>query len=267
MNIAAIAFPYYNVEMKLGKFDEWVRTTLEFTEPDAIDSALNGIQVGDAAADVSRVAFAVDACRDTLIRTREEGAQVLFVHHGLFWGRVMPLCGIHGERVRFLMKNDIALYACHLPLDRHGELGNNAQIAKFLRLEDVKPFGDYKGQKIGCKGHLPQGMDLESIVLRLFGAWDDRINALKFGPENIRHIGIVSGGAVDQVSQAIDEGLDLYITGDAAHSVYHQCREAGINVLFAGHYLTEVFGVRAMAECVKMELGLETKFIDVPTGY
>ncbi len=253
--------------MKLAEFDKWARSVLEFQGIDSLDSAINGIQVGDVNAEISRIAFAVDACEDSFVQTKESGAQALFVHHGLFWGSAYALTGVRGSRIRFLMKNDIALYACHLPLDRHPELGNNAQMARVLELTQLKEFGDYKGQKIGCKGLLKTGMDLESVVIRLFGAWDSRINALRFGPKKIFNVGIISGGAVYEVSQAIDEKLDLYITGDSSHNIYHECKEAGINVLFAGHYLTELFGVRAMSERVKTELGLETHFIDVPTGY
>ncbi|OQX29066.1 MAG: Nif3-like dinuclear metal center hexameric protein [Spirochaeta sp. LUC14_002_19_P3] len=252
--------------MKLLEFDQWARSTLEFSEIDSIDSALNGVQVGSFDADISKMIFAVDACEASFLRARDEGAEVLFVHHGIYWGFVYPLTGVRGERVRYLMNNGIALYACHLPLDRHPVLGNNAQMAQILGLEEVEGFGDYKGRMIGCRGLLSVGEELESIVARLFGLWDNSIRALRFGPKEIHTVGIISGGAVYEVSQAIDAGLDLYITGDASHNIYHECREAGINVLFAGHYLTEVFGVRAMAQRVHQELGLETKFIDIPTG-
>ncbi len=253
--------------MKMADFDGWVRDRLEFPEIDDIDVSLNGIQVGSVDSELTKIAFAVDACMDSFRRTLQEGAQALFVHHGLFWGPAVPLSGIMGERVGFLMKNDISLYACHLPLDRHAELGNNARIVNILGLEDVKPFGDYKGRKIGFKGRLPEVSDLETLIVRLFGAWESRINALRFGPSEIRSVAVVSGGGTREVSQAIAEGVDLYITGDSSHSIYHECREAGINVLFAGHYLTEIFGVKAMADTVASELGIETVFLDIPTGY
>ena len=253
--------------MKLKEFDNWARSLLEFGETDTIDSALNGQQVGDSDAEIRKIAFAVDACMDAFKWTKSEAAQLLFVHHGLFWGPAMPITGVFGKRVSFLIKNDIALYACHLPLDKHAELGNNAQMAYALGLKDLQPFGEYKGRKIGCKGWLPNSMDLETIVSRLFGSWDPRIDALRFGPDEIFSVGMVSGGGTREVFQAMDEGLDLYITGDASHNIYHECREAGINVLFAGHYLTETFGVKAMARQVQAHLGLETVFLDIPTGY
>ena len=240
---------------------------MEFKETDTIDASLNGLQVGDSEMEIYKMAFSVDACMEAFQRTRDEGAQALFVHHGLFWGPAMPLTGILGNRVRFLMNNALSLYACHLPLDRHPEVGNNAEIVRSLGLQQIEPFGEVKGRKIGFKGHLAERSDLESLINTLFGSWDSRIDALRFGPERIRSVAVISGGGVREVSQAVEEGIDLYITGDSSHNIYHECREAGINVLFAGHYLTEIFGVQAVAERARVELGLETVFVDIPTGY
>jgi dinuclear metal center YbgI/SA1388 family protein len=253
--------------MKMADFDLWTRKRLVFEETDDVDPSINGLQVGDMNSDITKMAFAVDACMDSFRRALDENAQAIFVHHGLFWGPALPLVGVLGERVRFLMKNDISLFACHLPLDKHAELGNNARIAEILKLEEIEPFGDFKGRKIGVKGRLETETDIESLIIRLFGDWDGRIDALRFGPSSIHTVGVISGGGTREVSQAIDEDLDLYITGDSSHNIYHECREAGINVVFAGHYLTEVFGVRAMAEAVAEETDIETVFIDVPTGY
>jgi len=253
--------------MKMIDFDLWARHRLEFDMIDDIDASMNGLQLGNPEAEVEKMAFAVDACMDSFRQTADRGAQALFVHHGLFWGPAVPLTGVMGERVRFLMENQISLYACHLPLDRHGELGNNARIAGNLGLEDIEPFGNYKGRKIGFKGRLPEASGLESLIVRLFGAWESSINALRFGPEEISTVAIISGGGPREVEQAIAEGIDLYITGDRSHEIYHQCREAGINVLFAGHYMTEIYGVKAVAETAASELGLETVFLDIPTGY
>ena len=255
------------VSMTLGDFDAWARSLLDFGETDSIDASLNGIQVGEPRSGVAKMAFAVDACMDSFVRAKDEGADALFVHHGLFWGPAMPLTGVLGERIRFLMKNDMALYACHLPLDRHAEVGNNARIAETLGLVGAEPFGAYKGRLIGFKGRLPDAMGLEEVIERAFGSWDARIDALRFGPKDIRSVGIISGGGAHDVSQAIAEGLDLYITGDSSHNVYHECREAGINVVFAGHYLTETFGVEAMAKKASSELALDAVFLDIPTGY
>ncbi len=253
--------------MNLGDFDLWVRERLLFDETDSLDASLNGIQVGDPSVELTKIGFAVDACMDTFRRSEAEGAQLLFVHHGLFWGPALPLTGVLGERVRFLMKKDLALYAAHLPLDKHAEVGNNARIMDALGIAEPQPFGSYKGKKLGFKGSLPEACGIEEIIVKIFGSWEDRINLLQFGPKEINTVAVISGGGTREVSQAIDEGIDLYITGDSSHNIYHEAREAGINVVFAGHYLTEVFGVKAMADAVAAELGIETVFIDVPTGY
>jgi dinuclear metal center YbgI/SA1388 family protein len=253
--------------MKMSDFNLWAEKRLEIAEIDGIDAAMNGLQVGEMGSDLKKMAFAVDACMDSFRRALQEGAQALFVHHGLFWGPAVPLTGTMGERVRFLMENQLSLYACHLPLDRHSELGNNAGIAAALGLENIEPFGSYKGRKIGFKGQLPESSSLETLIERLFGSWESRIDALRFGPSEIRSVAVISGGGPREVSQAIEEGIHLYITGDSSHEIYHLCREAGINVLFAGHYLTEVFGVKAVSEAAASELGIETVFLDIPTGY
>ena len=233
---------------------------------DGVDMAMNGLQVGRFDLDVQKMAFAVDACMDSFRQAREAGAQALFVHHGLFWGKLLPLTDYLGERVRFLMNNDMALYAVHLPLDSHEEVGNNARIASVLGLCDVEPFGDYKGHKIGFKGVLRRSLGLQEVVEQLIGDWEPGIRALRFGPPKVSSIAVISGGGIWEVTQAAAEGMDLYITGDASHNIYHECREKGINIISAGHYNTETFGVKAVAERVEQELNLDTLFISIPTG-
>ena len=253
--------------MTLHDVDEWIRKRIDFTQTDAIDASLNGIQVGRGDEDISTVAFAVDACLATFERAIREGAQLLFVHHGLFWGAALPLTGVLGQRIRYLMQNDLALYACHLPLDLHAEMGNNGVMAQAMGLTELQPFGDYKGRKLGVKGLLPQPLTIDELVHNTFGGWSGQMSALRYGSSEIQSVGMISGGGVREVSQAIDEGLDLYVTGDSSHNIVHECREAGMNVLFAGHYLTEVFGVKAVADAMAQELGVQVRFLDVPTGY
>ena len=233
---------------------------------DGKDYSLNGLQVGDLKREIRKVAFAVDACRETFRKAVEEKADLLFVHHGIFWGRPFAITGPHYERMKLLINNSLALYAVHLPLDMHPEWGNNAVLASILGLEEQDGFGEFKGAKIGIKGILPEPLNRDEVVRRLFGGWEESIRVLPFGPEMIRSIGIISGGGTKEVQDAIDLGLDLYITGDSSHQVYHQSLEAGINVLFGGHYMTETTGVKAVMEKAGKELSLETVFIDVPTG-
>lgn len=230
------------------------------------DYSMNGLQVGRLDTEVSSVAFAVDACMAVFQRAAQLGAQMLVVHHGLFWGAPIAVTGSHYDRIRFLIDNNISLYASHLPLDKHSRFGNNAVLAQKLGLQHVEPFGWYQGTQIGYKGTLEKASTLEEICT-LLGTAPDQVNALlPFGSDSIKSIGIISGGATKDVVQAIDEGLDLFITGDAKHELYHTCLEAGINMLCAGHYHTETAGVQALAGHISEKFGVESHFINVPTN-
>jgi dinuclear metal center YbgI/SA1388 family protein len=252
--------------MRLEEFDTLIRQTLDLDGFSGTDIALNGVQVANSRDIVQKAAFAVDACMESVGRAAEWGADLLFVHHGLFWGRHQAVTGVHFQRLRALILADLALYAVHLPLDMHAELGNNAGLARRIGLLGLEPFGEYKGTKIGFKGTLPEPMSLEQVVRACCGTNEQGISVLPFGPGEITSVGIVSGGAADEAIQAIDEKLDLFITGDADHTVYHHCLEGRINVIFGGHYLTETSGVAALAEKLGGKTGLETRFFDIPTG-
>ncbi|MCX7023364.1 MAG: Nif3-like dinuclear metal center hexameric protein [Spirochaetes bacterium] len=252
--------------MDLQEFDAWCRSFLEIDGLAGIDDSLNGIQAGRSDGPVTKVAFAVDACLEAMRRSRDAGAQVLFVHHGMFWGKPGRLVGSTLERIRFLLENDIALYACHLPLDRHPVVGNNAVLCRALGLERLEPFGTFHGIPLGFKGSFPEPVPLDEAVRRVLPDGSPPLSLLAFGPGVVRTAGVISGGAAFESLQAIEQGLELYVTGETTHSIYRLVEEAGINVLCAGHYATEVHGVRAVAEKLASETGLSTIFIDLPTG-
>lgn len=252
--------------MNLQDLDRRLSQYLDLGAVAAIDRSRNGLQVARRSAEVRRVAFAVDASLETFRRAASAGADVLVVHHGLFWADPLVLTGSAYERVRFLLEHDLALWAAHYPLDRHPEVGNNALIAKRLGLVDVEPFGLHLGVKLGCKGRLPSPLPLARLADILAEGLPEPVTTFPFGPAEVRSVGIVSGGAPLDVEQAVREGLDAYVSGEPAHTIHHYCREEGINALFAGHYRTETHGVRALAAWVARETGLETCWIDVPTG-
>lgn len=256
----------YNTSMKLMEIDQWIRSLLPIDEMSREDISLNGIQVGQGEQEIRKAAFAVDACQETFARAAELGADLLVVHHGLFWGKPLAVTGSHYERLRFLMEKPLSLYAAHLPLDMDEKVGNNIELARLMGLEEVLPFGSYHGKTIGFRGSLPQAMTLDEILLKMWGEPLGSLQVLPFGPEKISSVGIVSGGAPRTVSEALDRGLDLFITGDASHEIYHEAQEGGINVIFGGHYWTEIWGVRALARRMESELAVETLFVDVPTG-
>ena len=251
--------------MNLKELDSYFRTFLDIDGLSGTDISINGVQVENTG-DINCIAFAVDACMETFRRAKEAGAQMLFVHHGLFWGHEQSVTGSHYQRLKFLIENNIALYAAHLPLDVHPELGNNVSLARAAGLEDLKPFGNFRGISVGVKGRFRNPVTAAQVISDLGYDQDELLACLSFGREKNLTGAVITGGGEHDVMDAIDEDVDLYITGDAAHVVYHTCLENKINMISAGHYRTEVYGVQNVARKVSDELSVKTLFIDVPTG-
>lgn len=139
-------------------------------------------------------------------------------------------------------------------------------MSRRLQLSDLQPFGVYKGVPIGWSGTLPKPQTMAAVTTTLFGATDAVLGTLPLGAQENSTVGIVSGGAPESAREAAANGIDLFITGDASHVIYHDCMEAGINVIFGGHYNTETWGVRAVGDHLNREFGIEQVFIDIPTG-
>jgi dinuclear metal center YbgI/SA1388 family protein len=252
--------------MELKDFDAWCRTLLEIDRLAGVDDSLNGVQVGRSAGKVELVAFAVDACAESIRRAASSGAQVLFVHHGLFWGRPARIEGPLLERLRLLLGADMALYACHLPLDKQPELGNNAVLARLIGLKEAKGFGEFHGIQIGLRGVIDPPLTLDEVVRRVLPDGSRPRSLIPGRKALIASAAVVSGGAAMEALQALSEGVDLYVTGEPSHSIYHGVLEGGMAFLAAGHYATEVWGVRALAERLSLETGIKALFIDLPTG-
>lgn len=249
--------------MTVGQLTKTLSTLLNVDQYK--DFSDNGLQVGDAGATVKKVAFAVDACLESFEKAAAEESDFLFVHHGLFWGKAEMISGITYRRIKALLDKKIALFACHLPLDANSELGNNAQMAKALGLQDCTSFSPCMGNDIGWYGRLEKPMTNSEIVEKLGVRTDGHNMVFNFGKKENTTVGIISGSAAKDVSDAIALGLDCFITGEDSHQTYHLCKEEKINMMCLGHYETEVFGVRAVQKWVEENLGLETVFIDIPT--
>jgi dinuclear metal center YbgI/SA1388 family protein len=249
--------------MKQSKLVAYLDDYLCIKDFEGVDISLNGLQVGGEEKEISHVAFAVDACRQSIERAIVSGADMLVVHHGLFWGKPIALVGSHGKRVKAMLDGNLDLYAAHLPLDAHPEVGNNIAMAKVLGLEGIEPFSLYKGKAIGVVGMLKTPDDLDGIAEKL-GFSDPK--KLDFNKGPIRKVAIVSGEGADDIYEAKVTGCDLLITGESRHSTYHWCEEEEISMLCGGHYATEVFGVKELALHLMNELQLVVSFIDVPTG-
>jgi dinuclear metal center YbgI/SA1388 family protein len=226
---------------------------------------MNGLQV-ECSKEITKVATAVDACKESITRAARYGAELLVVHHGLFWGEMTPIAGVMGKRIGLLFSKGVSLYAAHLPLDCHGEIGNNIGLARLLRLQGIEKFGLYRGIEIGLCGALPGRTTVRSLSARLTKQFGEAPKVFPFGRSEIKRLAVVSGGGSSLAQQAKDAGCDTLLTGEPSHSVYHTAREARINLVCAGHYATETLGVKALGELVESELGIPSKFIDVPTG-
>jgi dinuclear metal center YbgI/SA1388 family protein len=228
------------------------------------DSSRNGLQV-EGAAEVAAVGLAVDSSLQAYRAAADAGCRMLLVHHGLIWGGLTSITGWVHHQVKYLMDHDISLYAAHLPLDMHAEVGNNAVLGRMLGLSEVKPFGLYKGNLIGVEGTLPKPLGAEALAAHLAELLGGPRQVLPFGRAANRRVGIVSGGGSDCIHEAVDKGIDCVVTGEAAHWNHHAALEGSLNMVYCGHYHTEQVGVKALGEVLKAKFGVKTVFLDIPT--
>ena len=233
--------------------------------PSCKDYGPNGLQV-EGTREVRRIVTGVSACVELFEKACEVEADAVFVHHGLVWKFLAaePLVGFRAKRLRILFESGIHLVAYHLPLDRHAELGNNALAAKALGLYAIEPFGVHEGQTVGFQGKYPVPVPAAELVARCRALFGQEPLAFLSGPDPVRSLGIISGGAQGELYQAITAGLDAYITGEAAEWVMQVAKDAGIHYLACGHYATERLGIRALGEHLASRFGLEHEFVDLP---
>lgn len=228
------------------------------------DDSCNGLQY-EGEDSITKAAFAVDACLSSFEAAAQSNADFLFVHHGLFWKKNLPegVTGIWRKRLDALAEKNLSLYAVHLPLDAHPKLGNNAVLAGMLALKRLERFGEYHGEKIALKGVLPKQMklfELRGLVEKKLGV---NATVYDFGSAGVRRVGVCSGGGAFAAGEG---GIDCLVTGEVKHSDYHAAKDAGVNVIEAGHYVTETLGVKAVQKLVEKKFGIKTVFLDLPTG-
>jgi len=229
------------------------------------DYGENGLQV-EGVDEITRLAFAVDANQSTIDGGIASGAQMLIVHHGLFWGKPLMIVGPHRRRVQALLVAGCSLYAVHLPLDGHPEVGNNAQLAGLLDLTVTGGFGEALGNTIGVLAAAPPGLTLAQLASRVQAVLGQPPLVLPGNSDQVQTVGIISGAAAGDISEAARAGCDTFITGETTHAHYHDAAEYGINVIYTGHYASETVGVKALAVHLKTRFGLPGSFIDRPTG-
>lgn len=229
------------------------------------DKAWNGLQVENDG-HVRRIAAAVDASRSTVEMAIAAGADLLLVHHGLFWSQTLPWTGRRAALMRRLLEGNLAVYSMHLPLDGHPELGNAAQLARSLGWRSPKPFFEHKGAFLGVRTTLRSPVDRQVLTGQLEQVLGRSVTVLAGGPPGCRRIGICTGGAGSEIAHAAREGVDTFITGEGPHWTHALAEDLGINVLYGGHYATETFGVKALAAELARQFQLPWQFLDHPSG-
>ncbi|MCP4600039.1 MAG: Nif3-like dinuclear metal center hexameric protein [Proteobacteria bacterium] len=229
------------------------------------DFAVNGLQV-QGKDEVTRIGLATDAAVAIYKRAAELKCEMIIAHHGIIWGGGIPsITGRYCEHIKFLLDNGINLYTAHLPLDAHSELGNNAELARIVGLEDRKLFGLYHSVMLGFFGTLPRPMTLDELAALFQSEIGGEPLMLRFGPEKIKTIGLVSGGGSSSLPEAIVKNLDCLVTGESKHEDHHLALEGKINVLYLGHYHSETAGVKAVGRDIANRFDVKTFFIDEPT--
>lgn len=225
--------------------------------------AVNGLQLANSGT-VTKVAAAVDASLPVVEAAVAAGADLLVVHHGMFWQGAQPLTGAFYRKIKAAMDGGLAIYSAHLPLDVHPELGNNALLLRALGFESEGTFFDWKGTRLGLTAEVEISRD--GLRERVAAAVGGAVHLCPGGPAVVRKIGLVTGGAGAEVALCAREGIDTFITGEGPHWSYPMAEELGLNLMYAGHYATETFGVKALAGRLGRDFGLPWEFIDRPTG-
>jgi dinuclear metal center YbgI/SA1388 family protein len=230
------------------------------------DRALNGLQVGGDW-EVAKVAFALDARLPVVRRAIRGGANLLVVHHGLFWGRPFPLTGSIYDLVSEASGHELGIYACHLPLDAHPEFGVNATWADILGLTGTAPFAQVWGAPLGQCGNLDQTIPLENLVHRIAQETGEEVTVRAYGPTNVTRVAVLAGSVgPGELEAAVAARADVLITGEPSLPTDIAAEFAGINLLFAGHTATEIVGIQALRQEVERRFQLETFLIHEKTG-
>ncbi|MEY2514972.1 MAG: hypothetical protein QOJ89_2330 [bacterium] len=229
------------------------------------DYGPNGLQV-PGSQDVATVVTAVSASAELFERAAELGADLVIVHHGLFWnGAPLALTPSAKRRLQLLFDHDMALAAYHLPLDGHPEVGNNALLATGLGCESHAPFAFHRGAAIGVAARFAgDGVAIAELVERVRRLTGRAPLAFLAGPGRVRSIGIVSGAGSDYLAASVAAGHDAFLTGEPAERVMTHAREEAIHFVAAGHYATETFGVRRLGDLLAEQFGIRHEFVDIP---
>ncbi|MGM0438835.1 MAG: Nif3-like dinuclear metal center hexameric protein [Patescibacteria group bacterium] len=246
---------------KLNKIIKFLDDYLQVKEVD--DKSWNGLQV-EGSEEVDKIAFCVTAGAEVFKEVLEEDPDLIISHHGIFWKGANPsIKSWMKGRVEPLIKTNTSLYGVHLPLDKHEEVGNNAQLLKKLSIKPKKQFGEIESGYVGWMGETNQ--DIFDLLDDLEAELDTECKLLNFGSQTVEKVGVVSGSGGKYIYEAMEKDLDLLITGEET-DLAEVARDGKINVIFAGHYATETLGVIALKEKIQKKFSVDTVFLDFPTS-
>ncbi len=227
------------------------------------DYCPNGLQV-EGRGRISRLVSGVTACQNLIDRAVAAEADMLLVHHGYFWkGEDPTVTGIKRTRIQALLENQLNLFAYHLPLDVHPELGNNAQLGRLLGLQATGEFGRYQGRNIGLLGEISSSLTVQTLVDLIENRLQRKPLVIEGNSPEVRTVAWCTGAAQGYIEEAVDSGVDVFITGEASEPTVHIARESGICFIAAGHHATERYGVQAVGNYLAETFQLQHQFIDI----
>lgn len=251
------------MKVELSKIVNFLDAELRTAEIQDYDNALNGLQLENDGT-VTRIAMAVDASEKTIQKAIETEADLLIVHHGLFWPGLQPITGLMARKINPAVKNNLAIYSSHLPLDMHALYGNNARLAFLAGMKEIGAGFPYKGANLGIQCQF-DGSCAE-LIEHIKMATGHEITSFLQRPmhDSPGRILVCSGGAGEHITDAAALGVDTYITGESSHWTIPMASELGINLILAGHYATETFGVKAIGELLHNKFNIPAVFLPMP---
>ena len=245
----------------LTKLEMYTNTLLNIAR--ISDYAPNGVQVRGRQ-EIGKIITGVSACVDLFTAAIDQQADLILVHHGMFWEKESQVVeGKLKKRLKLLLERDITLMAYHLPLDCHPQLGNNIQILNRLGLEVNQPFGLHRNTHLSFIGRSQEPLSIKTFRQQLQALFGGEPLVLGFGPKQINQIAICSGAAPELIHEAKQYGVDLFLTGEAAEHVYHFAKEEEIHFVAAGHHRTEMIGIQALGDHLAKHFGIQHQFINI----
>ncbi|MFT5467257.1 MAG: dinuclear metal center YbgI/SA1388 family protein [Verrucomicrobiales bacterium] len=250
---------------ELSQIVDHTNALLRVAEVPDYPPALNGLQLESQSGQVTKIVAAVDACLPVIEQAIALDADLLVVHHGLFWSGAQKLVGGQFRKLQIAIESGLAIYSAHIPLDIHDEFGNNALMAKALGFEGKSlPILPWKGIHMGRLFETDQTRD--ALTAKVSSAVGASAHLCPGGPEIVKRVGLCTGGAGSEIASAAAGGVDTFITGEGQHWTYTLAEELGVNLIYGGHYATETFGVKALSAHLAEKFGVAWEFVDHPTG-